>query len=53
MAKGTWDIMGIPYHTETKILGFSITRSRKICSWKSIAPDREQKTEDNAVIEEI
>jgi len=34
MAIGTWDIMGIPYHTEMKILGFNITHLRKVCIWR-------------------
>jgi hypothetical protein len=53
MAIGTWDIMGIPYHTETKTLGFSITHFGKVCIWRCTAPDTERKTAGNAVIEKI
>jgi len=53
MAVGTWDIMGIPYNTEMKILGFNITHFRKVCIWRCIAPDTERKTADNAVLEKI
>ena len=34
MPIGTWDIMVIPYHTEMKFLGFSITHLYKVCIWR-------------------